>query len=1306
MGQYTSSELKQKIEQELECFYYYPCFHRQDLNGSIACCVIPQSTLDKYESLAKENGIVIQVPCTGDERIADGTKIYVQYVPKEIDTKFWPLLSRSSFKINTINSIFLNQLPPHLESSKLSIKLYLEELDFLKSRVYLHPNLTYQSLSLRDTKYTPISLKFEDDKCNLTKDNLDRIYQFLGIRLQDVFASEGLSGILFRSLKEKYNPTIDAQSTPCLHPNILPLHAIVEKESGFYVLYQYNEKHQQLEDVLKFTDELQQNNKKSFVAFQLLSLLSFCHSRNIGHGHLSPSNIFVDQNMWIQLSEYQINVGYHIKGNSSELSSGISSPRYSSSLITNDSSPDLVKLKQDPLYTKIANMAAIGQTSLDIVATASFAPRPDIGNFATINEDLQTSVDKWVVGKITNFEYLMDLNRFAGRQIGNPNYHPVFPWVIDFTGTTKENWRWRDLTKTKYRLTKGDEQLDFQYNSSIGSSPHHITEPLSELTYFNYFARRTPVSLLKKFVRSKYQPNEYPQSMERLYSWTPDEAIPEFYSDPEIFMSIHSDMTDLRVPSWSTDSYDFINQHREALESDRVSAYLHHWIDLTFGYKLVGEAAIDAKNVALMDRTMKRKHGFVQLFTLPHPKKNITNSSARPKQRHLFNNSVPNNNINYNSNNYNNNNSSSQSTATGNPPVNNPNTNTVAPNTNINPNDMVTPKPKKKTDNAPASSVSTNTKDNTFSKLLKRTAQKVSMDLFSDSTSDGKEHPQPQPTPSSTTTSDTATGPLPPTPIPKNNSNLMNLEIFDEYNPAQGGSSQPPSNEPNTTTSTSTTSNLSSSGSSSSSSAPLPVPPPLPPPLPEFFLPGTPASFEPTSPSPMNQIITTQDTTTTSSSSSHDSNVHDPTSTQKMDLKSANKNKITSSNSSSKTLSSTIDVSFIGHLLKCEEAYKFSSDFEKLSPLYSPMLASSLLDVRSLLPDVDEDTKDVVENHPEDLTSSVTTDISSPTSVKLSQKPSVSTTTNFLIPEMIGDALKDVKNTENNSKYESDDIIQLLFAVDYISAACVIYELFFGPSQPLFTQSTIKLYKEGKYIPRSDKLPSSLLKCLLQLVDSALCIFEKFEEKYSNIKLKTEEEDSDNYNNNNNNNNSNDTFLEVEDEQTKLDDVNNVDYRDTKHLLDTDNQHHHHDEQMSDTNVSDTAPNTLEKLQKQNPTSRSYSRQTSTEEIKSINTSSLSTSGRQPTISEHPLDRSTKNNNHQSITNNQRPPMKKMTSKVGIGIPTTTKRKSKSKTKTVFTFSDAVKSSAFPTHFNNVYNFLQIYQHLFIIHIWKTTNNL
>lgn len=55
---------------------------------------------------------------------------------------------------------------------------------------------------------------------------------------------------------------------------------------------------------------------------------------------------------------------------------------------------------------------------------------------------------------------------------------------------------------------------------------------------------------------------------------------------------------DVILPPWSGgDARRFILIHRQALESDAVTENLPHWIDLVFGYKQTGKAAVDAINV-------------------------------------------------------------------------------------------------------------------------------------------------------------------------------------------------------------------------------------------------------------------------------------------------------------------------------------------------------------------------------------------------------------------------------------------------------------------------------------------------------------------------------------------------------------------------------------------------------------------------------------------------------------------------------------------------------------------------------------
>lgn len=87
------------------------------------------------------------------------------------------------------------------------------------------------------------------------------------------------------------------------------------------------------------------------------------------------------------------------------------------------------------------------------------------------------------------------------------------------------------------------------------------------------------------------------------------ELTPEFYYLPDFLRNINEYnfgtkegsgevVNDVKLPPWAKgDPKIFIARSREALESPYVTANLHSWIDLVFGYKQQGEAAIEATNV-------------------------------------------------------------------------------------------------------------------------------------------------------------------------------------------------------------------------------------------------------------------------------------------------------------------------------------------------------------------------------------------------------------------------------------------------------------------------------------------------------------------------------------------------------------------------------------------------------------------------------------------------------------------------------------------------------------------------------------
>lgn len=378
--------------------------------------------------------------------------------------------------------------------------------------------------------------------------------------------------------------------TSVRHPNISPVLGILKSPEYNYLLHA--KAPYTLENVLHYSPKaLKSDWHIRFLVYQLLSALAYMHGLGVAHGNICPSSILLTDSCWLWLSMSNMRL---LKG--------------------------YLSLKEPSCFRVCCCMENCPcrtiYTNLEL----------------SMSMDWHSDFKRWWRGELSNYEYLLVLNKLAGRRWGDHTFHTVMPWVIDFSVKPDENSDagWRDLKKSKWRLAKGDEQLDFTYSTS--EIPHHVSdECLSELAVCSYKARRLPLRILRSAVRSVYEPNEYPSNMQRLYQWTPDECIPEFYSDPRIFSSIHSEMSDLAVPSWAMSPEEFISLHRAALESDRVSREIHHWIDITFGYKLSGQASIAAKNVMLpaSDPSMLKSMGRRQLFMKPHPKRLGTITHSR-----------------------------------------------------------------------------------------------------------------------------------------------------------------------------------------------------------------------------------------------------------------------------------------------------------------------------------------------------------------------------------------------------------------------------------------------------------------------------------------------------------------------------------------------------------------------------------------------------------------------------------------------------------------------------------------------------
>ncbi|XP_007478664.1 WD repeat- and FYVE domain-containing protein 4 isoform X2 [Monodelphis domestica] len=284
----------------------------------------------------------------------------------------------------------------------------------------------------------------------------------------------------------------------------------------------------------------------------------------------------------------------------------------------------------------------------------------------------KTMLQKWQKREISNFEYLMYLNTLAGRTYNDYMQYPVFPWILaDYTSEALNftNPRtFRDLSKPMGAQTK-ERKLKFiqrfkeveRCEGELSAQCHYCTHYSSAIIVASYLVRMKPFTQtfcslqggsfdvadrMFHSVRSTWES----ASSENMSDVR--ELIPEFFYLPEFLTNCNdvefgcmqdgTILDDVLLPPWAEgDPQKFISLHRQALESDFVSANLHHWIDLIFGYKQHGPAAVEAVNTFhpyfygdkvdlhnITDPLIKSTIlGFVsnfgqipkQLFTKPHP---------------------------------------------------------------------------------------------------------------------------------------------------------------------------------------------------------------------------------------------------------------------------------------------------------------------------------------------------------------------------------------------------------------------------------------------------------------------------------------------------------------------------------------------------------------------------------------------------------------------------------------------------------------------------------------------------------------
>uniref|UniRef100_A0A8C6XE33 Neurobeachin-like protein 2 n=1 Tax=Naja naja TaxID=35670 RepID=A0A8C6XE33_NAJNA len=291
---------------------------------------------------------------------------------------------------------------------------------------------------------------------------------------------------------------------------------------------------------------------------------------------------------------------------------------------------------------------------------------------------------KWVCREISNFEYLMQLNTIAGRTYNDLSQYPVFPWILqDYVSETLDLSNpavFRDLSKPigvaneKHAKDVKEKYESFEDPTGRTDKFHYGTHYSNAAGVMHYLIRIEPFTTLHiqlqsgRFDCADRQFHSVPAAWQARLENPVDvkELIPEFFYFTDFLdnqngfdlgsLQISNEKVgDVVLPKWAKSPEDFIHKHRQALESEYVSAHLHEWIDLIFGYKQRGPAAVEALNVfyyctyegavdldAIPDETQRKAlEGFIsnfgqtpcQLLKEPHPARFSAENAAKRVSR-------------------------------------------------------------------------------------------------------------------------------------------------------------------------------------------------------------------------------------------------------------------------------------------------------------------------------------------------------------------------------------------------------------------------------------------------------------------------------------------------------------------------------------------------------------------------------------------------------------------------------------------------------------------------------------------------
>lgn len=238
-------------------------------------------------------------------------------------------------------------------------------------------------------------------------------------------------------------------------------------------------------------------------------------------------------------------------------------------------------------------------------------------------------VDSWNKKKISTYDFLLYINKFASRSFTEPNQYPVFPWLLQdysqlntfvaqyqknaYISSEKNNKVSQMVRNFQYPIIcqtqEKREGYEIRYLESTSMKfRFHLGSHYSTSSYVYYYLMRMApftqclISLQGDSQESANRMFYTVQETQNIIecSSDPRELIPEFFSGIEFFVNLNCSYFGKRRSGELVDDVqfqneaslstlvDFIFNHRNSLENPEIKEEIPKWINYIFGVNQLG----------------------------------------------------------------------------------------------------------------------------------------------------------------------------------------------------------------------------------------------------------------------------------------------------------------------------------------------------------------------------------------------------------------------------------------------------------------------------------------------------------------------------------------------------------------------------------------------------------------------------------------------------------------------------------------------------------------------------------------------